>query len=308
MRVLRIVPGVVLLLAVGVVAVSAWGALVANHPAYPVALILAALLGVVLVLSGVLTHSRPSGGAVSLILRVAAAAAGVGLAAVLVWYRPFEASSAALDATNSDATVTVTQDRSVITFTPAQQSGAGLVLYPGARVDPRAYSVLAREIARQGHPVIVPKCPFDTALLCINAASDWVADGGSWAVGGHSLGGVAASQYAGSGDPEVAGLVLWASWPANDLSAEALEVASIYGSQDGLATPEQVLAGASDLPPATTFVEVAGAVHAYFGDYGEQPGDGEPTTSRAEAQAEIVAATVALLDRLGKESATDGER
>ena len=301
-------PGVALLLAVGVVAATSWGALLANHPAYPVALILAALLGVVLVVSGVLTRSRPSGGAVSLLLRLAGAAAGVGLAAVLVWYRPFEASSAALEAMNSDATVTVTQDRSVITFTPAQESGAGLVLYPGARVDPRAYSVLAREIARQGHSVVVPKCPFDTALLCVNAASDWVADGAQWAVGGHSLGGVAASQFAGSGDPAVAGLVLWASWPANDLSAKALEVTSIYGSQDGLAEPAQVLAGAADLPTPTTFVEVAGAVHAYFGDYGEQPGDGEPTTSRAEAQAEIVAATVALLDRLAEDGATDGRR
>ena len=111
-----------------------------------------------------------------------------------------------------------------------------------------------------------------------------------------------------AGDQAVAGLVLWASWPANDLSAEALEVTSIYGSQDGLAEPAQVLAGAADLPTPTTFVEVAGAVHAYFGDYGEQPGDGEPTTSRAEAQAEIVAATVALLDRLAEDAATDGER
>ena len=39
-------------------------------------------------------------------------------------------------------------------------------------------------------------------------------------------------------------------------------------------------------------------MHSYFGDYGEQPGDGTPTVSRAEAQRQIVAATVALLDTL----------
>jgi hypothetical protein len=39
-------------------------------------------------------------------------------------------------------------------------------------------------------------------------------------------------------------------------------------------------------------------VHSYFGDYGEQPGDGTPTVSRSEAQRQIVAATVAFMNAL----------
>lgn len=303
MRILRILPGGALLLAVGVVAATTWDALLANHPAYPVALLLAAMLGIVLVVTGVMTRSQPLGGVARTVLRIAAALAGVGLAVVLFWYRPFMASDTALAALGSDDDMTVTQDRSVITFTPGEVTGAGLVLYPGARVDPRAYAVLAHDIATQGHQVVIPKCPFDTALLCVDAASEWVDDGGSWAVGGHSLGGVAAGQFAGGDDAAVDGLVLWASWPVNDLSAEPLGATSVYGSEDALATPEEVRGGAADLPPSTTFVKVEGAIHAYFGDYGEQPGDGEPTTDRASAQAEIVAATLALLDRMADPTA-----
>jgi len=45
-------------------------------------------------------------------------------------------------------------------------------------------------------------------------------------------------------------------------------------------------------------VPVEGAVHAFFGDYGEQPGDGMPTVPRADAQQQIVDASVELLSEL----------
>ena len=44
--------------------------------------------------------------------------------------------------------------------------------------------------------------------------------------------------------------------------------------------------------------EIVGGVHAYFGDYGTQSGDGTATISRADAQAQIQAASLALLERL----------
>ena len=45
--------------------------------------------------------------------------------------------------------------------------------------------------------------------------------------------------------------------------------------------------------------EIEGAVHSFFGDYGDQPGDGTPTIDREGAQDQIVAATLALLERAG---------
>ena len=49
------------------------------------------------------------------------------------------------------------------------------------------------------------------------------------------------------------------------------------------------------LPEATRYVVVEGGVHAFFGDYGNQPGDGAPGVTRAAAQAQIVKTTQAFL-------------
>jgi hypothetical protein len=45
-------------------------------------------------------------------------------------------------------------------------------------------------------------------------------------------------------------------------------------------------------------------VHAFFGDYGDQPGDGTPTISRADAQAQIQQATIELLASLAPKPKT----
>jgi dienelactone hydrolase len=122
----------------------------------------------------------------------------------------------------------------------------------------------------------------------------------SWAVGGHSLGGAMAANYA-HGNPEaVGGLVLWAAYPAagDDLSGFQLAASSIYGTRDGLATPEEIDASRPLLPPDTVWTAVEGGNHAQFGWYGPQPGDGQATISREQQQAQIVTATLGLLMQL----------
>jgi len=298
-RWLRVVPGAALVLVPVVVAATTWSALVANHPLYPLLLLAALLVGLWLVVSGVRAAAPPKPGAIRAVLRWAAAAGAIGLAATLFWLKPFVATPVALDALNADGPVTVTDTRSETTYEPATPATAGLVMYPGARVDPRAYAVLATALAEQGYLVVVPKCPLDLELLCIDAADDYVTDDIPWAVGGHSLGGVAASSYADTHDT-VDGLVFWAAYPIADLSdRDDLAVASISGSEDGFSTPQDI-ADARDLLPAdTAYTEIEGAIHAFFGDYGDQPGDGTPTISREDAQAQIVEATAALLESLG---------
>lgn len=299
----RVVPGAVLVLAVVLVVVRTWSALVANHPAYPIALLLALALGAWLLATGLRPRPRPAPGRARTALRLLASAAGVGLAALLLWSEPFVASPAALDALASSAGVTGTDSRTATVYEPAEDPLAGLVIYGGARVDPRAYAVLASQIAAQGYRVVVVKCPFDLQLLCPDAAAAYVDDSIPWAVGGHSLGGVAASSYAGS-HPEVDGLVLWASFPVTDISGRTgLEVASITGSADGHSTPAKVEERKPLLLAGTEYVEIPGAIHSFFGDYGLQPGDGTPTISREAAQEQIVVATVALLERISDPSA-----
>lgn len=301
-RWLRLVPGVALLAVAVWVWATRWSVLWAAHPAYPLTLLVAGLLGGWLVVSALTARQPARGGWWRWTLRGFGALAGVLAALTLAWLRPFAADPVALAALAGSPTVRVVEDRTAIRFEPVEPTGAGLVLYPGARVDPRAYSALALELAEQGHPVVVLACPFDIAFLCAGrAGTEAEADPGrEWVVGGHSLGGVVAGQDVADATSPLDGLLLWASYPLADLSGRTdLPVASVSGTEDGLTTPADIADSVELLPPATTFVAIAGAVHAFFGDYGEQPGDGTPTITRADAQRQIVDATVALLDRVG---------
>jgi hypothetical protein len=95
-------------------------------------------------------------------------------------------------------------------------------------------------------------------------------------------------------------LVLWAAYPAesDDLSGQDLAVVSIYGTRDGLATPDKIDASRPLLPPDTRWVAIEGGNHARFGWYGPQNGDNPATISREDQQRQVVAATVNLLQQL----------
>ena len=179
----------------------------------------------------------------------------------------------------------------------------GLILYPGGRVDFRAYAPAAQAIADHGYLVVLVRMPLNLAVFDADAAVDVIQaypDIEHWAVGGHSLGGAMAANLAYSHPTLVEGLVLWASYPAegNDLSGSTLQVVSISGSLDGLSTPEKIDASAALLPGDTTWVVVEGGNHAQFGWYGEQAGDNPASISREEQQDRIIQATVELLARL----------
>ena len=68
----------------------------------------------------------------------------------------------------------------------------GIVLYPGAKVDPHAYVPLAQELASKGYYCVIAKMPFKLAFFGIDAASGLMeaAPGvHEWWIAGHSLGG-----------------------------------------------------------------------------------------------------------------------
>ena len=91
-----------------------------------------------------------------------------------------------------------------------------------------------------------------------------------------------------------------ASYPLGSLAGrDDLRVTSVSGTRDGLATPADIEASRADLPASATFVAVVGAVHAFFGDYGTEPGDGSPTVSRREAQEQIADASIEAGVRAG---------
>ena len=206
----------------------------------------------------------------------------------------------ALAALESDSQVTVTTEPWLV-FQPTQSTPTtGFIIYPGGRVDPRAYAPQAHEIASQGYLVVIVPMPLNLAVFGSGRASSVIQaypDIEKWVIGGHSLGGSMAALYAYNHSDQVDGLVLWASYPANsnNLSNNTIKTASISASLDGLSTPEKIDASKILLPADTAWVQIIGGNHAQFGWYGDQPGDNTATVSREEQQAQVVQSTLDLL-------------
>lgn len=179
----------------------------------------------------------------------------------------------------------------------------GLIFYPGGRVAAGAYAAAAHAIAAEGYLVVIVPMPLRLAVFGGNAAEGVIAAYPGitrWAVGGHSLGGAFAADFAYNHPDAVAGLVLWAAYPpsSDDLSRQALAVVSVYGTRDGLAGPEEIAPSRALLPADTVYVAIEGGNHAGFGRYGPQAGDNAATITPEAQQAQVVAATVGLLASL----------
>ncbi len=191
-----------------------------------------------------------------------------------------------------------------LAFVPQETTlTTGFVFYPGGLVDPRAYAPMAEDIAAEGFLVVIPRMPLNLAVFSPGKATDVIQafpEIELWAIGGHSLGGAMASQYASRNPTSVSGLALWAAFPpeGSDLSGRDLAATSVYGTRDGLVSIEEIEASRQLLPAETKFVAVEGGNHAQFGWYGPQKGDLPAVLSHAEQQAQTVAATVALLERI----------
>ncbi|AEB11847.1 alpha/beta hydrolase [Marinithermus hydrothermalis] len=222
-----------------------------------------------------------------------------GLVAALVWRgtRPFPAEPLAVAALRSEEAVRVVETAYGWAFQPTREVQGGFVFYPGGRVDPRAYAPLLRPLAEAGYLVALLKVPFHLAITAPDKALEAMRahpEVSRWVVGGHSLGGVAAASFAQG--HEVAGLVLWAAYPQDDLSERPLPVLAIYATHDGLVPPETAQEKQAFLPPNARIVWIEGGNHAGFGAYGAQPGDREARIERRAQWEQVLQATRAFLD------------
>ena len=228
----------------------------------------------------------------------------VAMGGFVIWANnPLGPQPEALKALQSDAFVQVQTGRWVV-FKPTDKDPVtGLIFYPGGRVDYRSYAPEMHSIAQNGYLAVIVPMPLNLAVLGINRADDVIAAFPAiqhWSIAGHSLGGSMAANYTANHPDKIQGLILWASYPASsdDLSDQNLVVTSIYGTDDGLATPAKVLGAAPLLPPNTQWVAIEGGNHGQFGWYGDQPGDNQAAISRQEQQEKILDATLQNLQSL----------
>lgn len=286
------------------VCATAWPVVVHGHPLYAVLLVITLVVSLVVGLS---TRRPDAGQRRRAWIRIPLILVSFAAIAALAWLKPFTAVEPALAAMQSDAAVSVAEYPTQIVLTPTGTPSTTAVFFqPGARVDARAYAAILRPLAEAGHVVVIPKQPIGIAFLATSAfgsAQSAYPAVTRWVVGGHSLGGTVAAIDADAHDGDttspVVGLLLYASYPATDMSTSlTASVLSISGSEDGLATPAKIDAAKPDLPKGTTYTVIDGAVHAFFGDYGPQPGDGTPTISHDDARTQISRGSVAWVGTL----------
>lgn len=197
---------------------------------------------------------------------------------------------------NGDAVKVVEIDEGL--FLDGSGERDAVIFYPGAKVEYTAYLPLFYALAEQGVDCFLVKMPFNLAFLGMNKADDIMAgyDYEHWYLAGHSLGGAMAASYASGHLDALDGLILLAAYPTKDLKVEDFRVLSVYGSEDGVVNRDKLADGRQWMPENYTELCIEGGNHAWFGDYGEQKGDGKATISRKAQQEQTVEAILKMLE------------
>jgi uncharacterized protein YxeA len=214
----------------------------------------------------------------------------------------YRADNTALAALKSTDSYTVTDTDDSITFTSTgDNSTTGIIFYPGGKVEAESYSVIASKLAENGYTTIIVKMPFNLAFFDSDKADDIIVEHPeikTWVIGGHSLGGVFASDYAVKNQDKIKGVIYLASYPSADSSNATFKALSIRGSLDNLTTSEDIEKNKNKFPVNTTFITINGGNHYNYGNYGIQAGDNNSTINREQQQEQTANAILEFLKNL----------
>ncbi len=206
----------------------------------------------------------------------------------------YKADVSAVNAFATIENISKDYDENTVVFSPDKPK-AGLIFYPGGKVEHTAYEPLMKACADKRILCVLVEMPFNLAVFDVNAAEgiqEKYPDIESWYIGGHSLGGSMAASYLKENTDDFDGLVLLGSYSTADLSRTDLEVLSVYGSEDKVLNTEKYKENLPNLPTDFTEIIIDGGCHAFFGTYGAQDSDGTPTISNKE-QIRITADAIA---------------
>lgn len=207
------------------------------------------------------------------------------------WYVSdyYRAEEMALLVMAQDNTIETKDNLTILS--PSYPTDKALIFYPGAKVEAEAYLPLLDQIRQTGLTCILVHMPFRMAIFGSNLADDVIEQFpniNQWYIGGHSMGGAMASQYASKHQDKVEGLILLGAYIYGDYPDE--KTLTVYGSlnqsvEDHINYTENI-------------VKISGGNHAQFGNYGPQKGDLEATISAEEQQAQTVTAIEEFINRI----------
>ena len=209
--------------------------------------------------------------------------------------------------------VSLSETTKLIEFSPSSESVSttGLLFYPGGLVDSHVYDQLLSDFAAEaGVMTVVAKMPADLAVFNIDAGLKVIQeypDFTEWIIAGHSLGGSMAARSVKNHPDVYKALIFMDSYPADNDSLKNWpgNILSLYSSIEKVNDPERMQQTLDLIPPAkwltdedpsyppsesnySVIHQIDGGSHSYFGTYGPQTGDFEPTISREDFHAEVV--------------------
>ena len=199
---------------------------------------------------------------------------------------PTKAQDTANQAVNSEGVwsndgVQVVNREEQIAFIP-QNPKAGLIFYPGIKIESKTYAPLLRNLAERGILCVAPTIPFNVSVFNVNAADgiqEQYPQVNTWYMAGHSLGGVSAAHYVANHPNQYKGLILIGAFLNADLSNTNLRLLQVDASYDQVKPMNKYLDMSDKSPADTTTVVVEGGNHSQFGDYRKYDADGDASIS-----------------------------
>lgn len=176
----------------------------------------------------------------------------------------------------SNSKVEVSTRGNYIYFTPKNVNATkGLIFYPGERVNSSSYAKLCNNVASYGYKVVAVDMPFNYANFGKDRATKVIQGNPEitkWVIGGDSLGGSVACEYA-TDNKNVEGILLISSYPKKNISELGFKVLSIWGSKDNVVNYEELINSKEQLPKDAKYLQIEGANHSQFANYGMYSGD-----------------------------------
>ena len=165
-----------------------------------------------------------------------------------------------------------------------------LIFYPGGKVEFTAYAPMLKDLAEQGIDCFLVEMPANLAVFGQNKADHILEDYEytHWYMAGHSLGGAMAASYTAEHLQDISGLVLLGAYATKDISQGDFPVLVLYGSEDKIMNRGNFEKYRSNLPKDAIVLELEGANHSNFGNYGHQEGDGKAAISAKEQQKLVI--------------------
>ena len=132
----------------------------------------------------------------------------------------YHADLAAVEAFSAEAGAEpYTEENGCLVF-GQEDADAGFIFYPGGKVEHTAYIPLMQSLASEGVLCVLVEMPLRLAVLDVSAAKgvpEQFLQVERWYIGGHSLGGSMAADYAAEHTERYDGLILLGAYSTADL-------------------------------------------------------------------------------------------